>query len=116
MCHELLNSAPYSYLDNDGEIAERRARAVQTRRATEPSAANELGQLDAEAISRVADEAWPEVRDADELHDALMTAGYLTEVEGIHARGESWMPVFEELVSTGRATRMTVTRGSAKTI
>ena len=108
LCHELLNSAPYSYLDNDGEIAERRARAVQTRRASEPSSANELGALDREAIARVADEAWPEPRDADELHDTLMTAGFLTEVEGINGRGESWKDLFEELTEAGRATRVTV--------
>ncbi|MCZ6916256.1 MAG: DEAD/DEAH box helicase [Gemmatimonadetes bacterium] len=106
LCHEILNSAPYSFLDGDGEIAERRARAVQTRRATEPSSANELGALDRDAISRVADEAWPEIRDADELHDTLMTAGYLTEVEGINARGESWKPFFEKLLCDGRAARI----------
>jgi ATP-dependent Lhr-like helicase len=115
LCHEILNSAPYSFLDPDGEIQERRARAVQTRRATEPSSANELGALDRDAISRVADEAWPEIRDADELHDTLMTAGYLTEVEGINARGESWKPLFERLVCDGRATRIAVA-GGAKTI
>ena len=116
LCHELLNSAPYSYLDNDGEIAERRARAVQTRRASEPSSANELGALDPEAIARVADEAWPEPRDADELHDTLMTAGFLTEVEGINGRGESWKPLFEQLAESKRAVSVTVQTPSAKIV
>ncbi len=33
---------------------------------------SDLGKLDAEAIARVREEAWPEPRNADELHDALM--------------------------------------------
>ena len=49
------------------------------------------------------------------LHPGLMTAGYLTQVEGINARGESWKPIFERLVSDGRATRISAA-GSAKTI
>ena len=54
------------------------AHAVQTRRATEPASADDLGALDAAAIERVRDEARPDPRDADELHDALLTAGFLT--------------------------------------
>ena len=37
----------------------------------------DLGALDAAAIERVRDEARPDPRDADELHDALLTAGFL---------------------------------------
>ena len=36
------------------------------------------GALDAAAIERVRDEARPDPRDADELHDALLTAGFST--------------------------------------
>ena len=36
------------------------------------------GALDEDAIARVRDEAAPDPRDADELHDALLTAGFLT--------------------------------------
>ena len=104
LAHEILNAMPYQFLD-DAPLEERRTQAVYTRRASEPTNANELGTLDRAAIARVADEAWPDVRDADELHDALLTGGYLTEVEGINARGESWMPLFMELQDAGRARR-----------
>ena len=107
LSHEILNSAPYSFLD-DAPLEERRARAVQTRRAFEPSSADELGALDPAAIQRVREEVWPEPRDADELHDALLTAGVLTAAEGEEGTGRSWTALFEELCATGRAGRLTL--------
>jgi ATP-dependent helicase Lhr and Lhr-like helicase len=77
LSHEILNARPYAFLD-DAPLEERRSQAVYSRRASEPSTANDLGALDASAIERVRDEQRPDPRDADELHDALMTAGYLT--------------------------------------
>ena len=49
--------------------------------------ASELGRLDPAAIARVRSEAWPEVRDADELDDALAVLGFVTEDEGANAAG-----------------------------
>ena len=37
--------------------------------------------LDEGAISRVQQEAWPQARDPEEFHDALITAGFMTERE-----------------------------------
>jgi ATP-dependent Lhr-like helicase len=68
--HEILNSNPYAYLD-DAPLEERRARAVQMRRSLPADAAESAGALDPEAIAQVAAEAWPPMRDADELHEAL---------------------------------------------
>ncbi len=85
LAHEILNARPYAFLD-DAPLEERRTQAVYTRRAFEPSSADDLGALDPAAIERVRDEAWPDVRDADELHDALLTSGFLTEIEGISGR------------------------------
>ena len=113
LSHEILNSAPYSFLD-DAPLEERRARAVQTRRAFEPSSADELGALDPAAIQRVREEVWPDPRDADELHDALLTAGVLTVAEGEQGNrgaggdGRSWRGLFQELCATGRAGRLRV--------
>jgi hypothetical protein len=59
-------------------LEERRAQAVQSRRAGDADPA--FGALDADAITRVVDEARPEWRDPDELHDALVTFGFLDEV------------------------------------
>ncbi len=70
--HEILNANPYAYLD-DAPLEERRARAVQMRQVLPESVLEEVGRLDPEAIAQVREEAWPDVRDADELHDALQT-------------------------------------------
>ena len=100
LAHEILNAKPYAFLD-DAPLEERRTQAVYTRRAFEPSSADDLGALDPAAIERVHDETWPEVQHADELHDALLTSGFLTEPEGI-----SWLEFFDELVLAGRAVRL----------
>ena len=62
------------------------------------------GALDAEAIAQVADEAWPLVRDADELHDALLTLVTLPPTP-------EWEEFFAELSQTGRATTLQVPGG-----
>ncbi len=99
--HELLNARPYAFLD-DAPLEERRTRAVYTRRALEPSSARDLGALDADAIQRVRDEAWPQAENTDELHDALLTSGFLFE----HEATSAWTPLFRELCAAGRATRV----------
>jgi ATP-dependent helicase Lhr and Lhr-like helicase len=76
---EILSARPYAFLD-DAPLEERRTRAVMSRRWT-PESASDLGKLDPSAIDRVRDEAWPLIRDADELHDALVQLGFLTEEE-----------------------------------
>jgi ATP-dependent helicase Lhr and Lhr-like helicase len=43
------------------------------RRILPESVLEEVGKLDPAAITQVRDEAWPDVRDADELHDVLHT-------------------------------------------
>ena len=68
--HEILNANPYAYLD-DAPLEERRARAVQMRRTLPSDYAEGASALDPEAIATVASEAWPPMRDADELHEAL---------------------------------------------
>ena len=96
--HEILNARPYAFLD-DAPLEERRTHAVQTRRAGDPSSAGDLGALDPAAIERVREEAMPDPRDADELHDALLVAGFLTDAE-VESAGPDLM---ERLVSAGRA-------------
>ena len=70
--HEILNANPYAYLD-DAPLEERRARAVTMRRVLPEAVLEEVGALDPAAIEQVQREAWPDVRDADELHDVLHT-------------------------------------------
>ncbi len=76
--HEILNANPYAFLD-DAPLEERRARAVQMRRMLPESVLEEVGGLDPAAIAQVREEAWPDVRDADELHDVLHTRVALPE-------------------------------------
>jgi ATP-dependent Lhr-like helicase len=103
---EILNAKPYAFLD-DAPLEERRTQAVYTRRAFDPSSADDLGALDPAAIERVRDEAWPEVQNPDELHDALLTSGFLTEIEGIVGRdGVAWSEHWRELVESRRGVRI----------
>ena len=96
--HELLNANPYAFLD-DAPLEERRARAVATRRTLSIDALRNLGRLDPDAVTLVKEQAWPLVRDADELHDALLSLAALPADEGA-----PWQEYFAQLRSTGRAT------------
>jgi ATP-dependent Lhr-like helicase len=78
LAHEILNAKPYAFLDN-APLEERRTQAVYTRRASESSTDAALGLLDAAAIERVCKEAWPRASNADELHEALLLLGVMTE-------------------------------------
>src|SRR5437868_15474920 len=77
--HEILNANPYAYLD-DAPLEERRARAVEMRRILPESVLEEVGKLDPEAIAQVRQEASPDVRDDDELHDIRHTLVALPDV------------------------------------
>src|SRR5437762_11722242 len=70
MAHEILNANPYAFLD-DAPLEERRARAVSLRRL-DPSMDREWGALDPAAIQEVCNQAWPDVRDPEELHVLLL--------------------------------------------
>jgi ATP-dependent helicase Lhr and Lhr-like helicase len=80
--HDILNARPYAFLD-DAPLEERRTQAVQSRRTGSRRDAADFATLDPAAITRVRQEAWPHPGDADELHDALMTAGFLTATEAV---------------------------------
>jgi len=99
--HEILNANPYAYLD-DAPLEERRARAVQMRRMLPESVLEEVGGLDPAAIAQVRDEACPDVRDADELHDVLHTLVALPE-RGPNFNTDQWKFYFGRLISEGRA-------------
>jgi ATP-dependent Lhr-like helicase len=117
--HEILNANPYAYLD-DAPLEERRARAVEMRRVLPEAVLGEIGRLDPAAIDEVCEDAWPDVRDAEELHDALLTLIALpvranadsSASNRLHARLQEsqtgWSPIFEQLVTDRRATRAKV--------
>ena len=113
MSHEILNANPYAFLD-DAPLEERRARAVSLRRL-DPELAGGVGALDQAAVDEVRRQAWPDVRDADELHDALLSLGLLP--AQILAESEkrsplpadegstNWAALANELINDRRATR-----------
>ncbi len=105
--HEIVNARPYAFLD-DAPLEERRAHAVQARRAGGAPGGRDgqFGALDAGAIARVVDEARPDPRDADELHDVLLTTGFLSEEGG--PEGPPLRERFEALTAARRATRVVV--------
>jgi len=97
MAHEILNANPYAFLD-DAPLEERRARAVSLRQI-DPWIGREFGRLDPAAIDEVCKQAWPEVRDADELHDLLLGVGILPT-----GHRPELGPLAEQLLRDGRAT------------
>ncbi|HKQ88374.1 MAG TPA: DEAD/DEAH box helicase [Candidatus Acidoferrales bacterium] len=115
--HEILNANPYAYLD-DAPLEERRARAVEMRRMLPETVLSEVGRLDPAAIAEVRADAWPDVRDAEELHDALLTLVVFPVAENEVAQpikghlqsaldepSRSWSAFFEVLSANRRATR-----------
>ncbi len=107
---EILNAKPYAFLD-DAPLEERRTQAVQSRRWSDPESADDLGALDADAIDAVRDEAWPLVRDADEMHDALLTLACIADSEA--REHEGWPDRLAELAERRRATKLVAPGGAA---
>ena len=122
---EVLDARPYAFLD-DAPLEERRARAVSMRRGLDPASAADIGRLDASAIERVREEAWPDAGNTDEVHDALVVLGFATTAEAIAGRaadaadvarslasGErpGWSVHLDALVASRRATRFRAPNG-----
>ncbi len=110
--HEILNANPYAYLD-DAPLEERRARAVQMRRVLPEAVLKEVGRLDQQAIARVREEARPDVRDGDELHDTLQTLVAVPEEladPDWQRVVDSWKQFLPELLEGWRVVRARVER------
>jgi len=101
LAHGILTGKPYTFLDG-APLEERRTRAVPLRRGLHvapdalPVAAGELAPFSDEAVSAVLEVVRPRPRDADELHDLLLSLVRCRPVA-------EWRPLFEELVAAGRA-------------
>ena len=92
--HEIINANPYAYLD-DAPLEERRTRAVQLRQTLGTDITGGEGILDPAVIDLISQESWPEARDADELHDAMLTLVNMPPADELGA-------FFDELAATGR--------------
>ncbi|MGJ7547783.1 DEAD/DEAH box helicase [Pseudomonas alloputida] len=99
----ILNARPYAFLD-DAPLEERRTQAVLNRRWNDVHDGDDLGALDADAITAVQAEAWPQPGNADEMHEALMTLGAVSHDE-VQAN-PSWDLLLRQLAKAGRAMRL----------
>ena len=104
---EALNARPYAYLD-DAPLEERRTQAVMARRWIDAAAAADLGRLDAQAIARVREEAWPDPGTADELSDAL---SWLTCITDAEVQRYGWRLHIEALSHQGRVVNIAAADG-----
>ena len=105
---EIINARPYAFLD-DGAAEERRTLAINQPRHLDPADAAAIGQLDPAAVEQVRQEAWPQAATEDELHDALMVLGFITDAEG---EGAGWSPLMQRLQDAKRATVITLDSGA----
>jgi ATP-dependent Lhr-like helicase len=102
LAHGILTGRPFTFLDG-APLEERRARAVAVPRGLGPLgpsglpvAASELGPLDEAAAAEVLDQVQPRPRDADELHDLLLSLVLCRPVA-------AWSEWFDHLRRDGRA-------------
>ena len=102
--HEILSARPYTFLD-DAPLEERRTRAVQLRRGV-PTDLTDIGRVDPEAVERVRAQAWPDPRDADEVHDVVTSLIVMPE-------HPPWAEHFAALVAGRRAGVLRLSDGRA---
>ena len=100
--HAILSGRPYTYLD-DAPLEERRTRALSLRRGLGqlgpdglPVPVDEMAPLDPDAVAMVLDQVNPRPRDADELHDLLLSLVAARPVD-------AWARWFDDLAADGRA-------------
>jgi ATP-dependent Lhr-like helicase len=100
--HGILSGRPFTFLDG-APLEERRTRALSLRRGLGalgpnglPVPADELDALDPEAVALVLDQVRPRPRDADELHDLLLSLVACRPLP-------EWQTWFAALVADGRA-------------
>ncbi len=106
MAQEVLVAQPYAFLDN-APLEERRVHAVYSRRWTGVEDPSTMAQLDPAAIQKVKEEVWPRIRNADELYEALMVGGVLTEEEIRKKSNLNLQQAFlSELINENRATKV----------
>ncbi len=94
LAHEILTARPYAFLDDEGEVQNRRTSAVQLRRGLSVDLSS-IGALDPGAIETVHEEITPNPRSADDLHDLLSSLV-------ITAPRPDWAELWGQLASRGR--------------
>ncbi|MXW42636.1 MAG: DEAD/DEAH box helicase [Acidimicrobiia bacterium] len=119
--HEILNAKPYAFLD-DGEIADRRTNSAITSRElhlgsnrstsssnSTPFDSRHITQITPDAVAQVTQEASPNPRNPDELHDLL------TSLVCTMPRPE-WQEFYNILELRGRACTLHIPNKSTNSI
>ncbi|WP_176722351.1 DEAD/DEAH box helicase [Candidatus Thiosymbion oneisti] len=106
LAEEVIGARPYAFLD-DTPAEERRTLAVRTRGLIDQDQAARLARPDPAAVAKIREQAWPSITDPDELHDALLLAGFLTWDELGAGTG-----FFARLAAEQRAVRLEIPRGT----
>jgi ATP-dependent Lhr-like helicase len=99
---EILSARPYAFLD-DAPLEERRTRAVQARGFGGVEQAGDLGRLDPAAVEAAREDTWPQAGTVDEMHEALMCAGVISQGE---AEASGWFELLQTLAQLRRATTL----------
>ena len=89
----IINARNFAFLD-DAPAEERRTNAVRTKELTDALESFPSQNLDQAIIQSVNSTVSPFKRDADELHEAIHFAGFLTEDE--IGDGTQWLPELEK--------------------
>ena len=118
LAEEVLLARPYAFLD-DAPAEERRTLAVRSQPGMHLDEASRLARLEPDAVDAALGERALRVRDVDELHDALVVMGLVSEDE---ARGMVDGPdgadgaerMLDVLAARGSATRLS--RPGARTL
>lgn len=96
----ILHAMPYAFLD-DAPLEERRTQAAVTAQRGGRAQPEPAHDLDEDALRLVQQEAWPDPRSAEELHEALTWMGWLEDRETPSA----WREWLATLAADGRAER-----------
>ena len=102
LSESILSARPYAFLD-DGDAENRRTANVTSRGVYEPQSAVDLGKLDPVVIEQVRQDMQPSAANEDELHDALVVNGFLTDEEAQAAGKAEWL---ESLFAARRVARL----------
>jgi ATP-dependent Lhr-like helicase len=116
LSEEIINAKPYAFLD-DAPAEERRTLAIR-QQPLDPQTAADIGRLDPLAIQTVRQEAWPDARTPDELHDGLMILGFMSEAEIVRgalyeqdSMDFGWKHLIEDLLAQKRITLVDTIHG-----
>lgn len=108
LASEIINARPYAFLD-DGAAEERRTLNIRQPQLDLQDASG-LRHLDPALIAQVLQDLWPQAGTPDELHDVLVTLGFLTQAELL--ANTNWVALFATLQQQQRATSVALADGS----